>query len=65
MPTGTLSEYFESDGSEYWVHIRVYQIESSRAAIDFRVDGFDAYKTGGRLRGGQQFIEEVRTPFRS
>ena len=63
MPTGTLSEYFETDGSEYWVHIRAYQIEGT-SPIDLRVDSFDSFITGGRLRGGQNFEDEARTPFR-
>lgn len=63
QPSGTTSEYFEADGSEYWVHIRVYQIEGT-SAINFRVDSFDSYVTGGQLRGGQRFEGETRTPFR-
>lgn len=63
MPTGTLGEYFESDSGEYWVHIRVYQVQGS-SSINFRLDSFDSYITGGQLRGGQRFEDEVRTPFR-
>ncbi len=61
QPGGTTSEYFEADGGEYWVYVRVYQIPSL-GGIDFRTDEFDTYTTGGRLRGGQRFQDEVRTP---
>ena len=63
QPSGTVSEYFEAEDGEYWVHIRVYQIEGN-SSINFRTDEFDTYNTGSRLRGGQRFEDEVRTPFR-
>ena len=59
--TGTVSEYFEVDGSEYWTYFRVYQ-EAHTTAINFKVDKFSAEITGQRLRGGRIFEDGIRKP---
>ncbi len=32
-PAGTLSEYFEADGSNYWVHYRTYQVAGTSKTL--------------------------------
>jgi hypothetical protein len=58
--SGTVSEYFQSSGSEYWVNVRVYQ--RSGSAITFKTDVLSATITGQRLRGGRVFEGEVTKP---
>jgi hypothetical protein len=60
-PSGTVSEYFELEGSEYWVYFRVYQ-QAHTTAINFKVDKFNAQTTEQRLRGGRTFENGVRRP---
>lgn len=62
LPSGTASEYFETDGSEYWVHYRVYQVESTSSEITFGVDSFTAEVPPKQLRGGRVFRELTSDP---
>jgi hypothetical protein len=62
QPSGTISEYFEQDGSDYWMYFRVYQVEGS-SAIEFELDSFRADKVQPNLRHGGVFREETLDPF--
>ncbi|MDX1765843.1 MAG: hypothetical protein R3313_02725, partial [Candidatus Saccharimonadales bacterium] len=64
QPTGTTSEYFEADGTEYWIYFRVYQV-SNGSSITFKVDKFAAQETTQRLRGGRVFENSVQKPLRT
>lgn len=61
-PSGTLSEYFESDGSDYWVYFRVTQVKST-SSYTFKTDGFKAVQTQSQLRHGAAFRNQVQKPF--
>jgi hypothetical protein len=61
LPTGTVSEYFEVDGSEYWIYFRAYQVEST-SSITFKVDSFSAEITQSYFRGGRTFREQRSDP---
>jgi hypothetical protein len=60
-PTGTPSQYFETDGSEYWIYFRVYQEETS-SSITFKTDKLSATTAAQRLRGGRVFEGGVTKP---
>jgi hypothetical protein len=61
-PSGTISEYFETDGGEYWVHFRVYQTESDSGSITLQLDHFTAEVPVKFLRGGRVFRETQTDP---
>ncbi len=56
-----LAEYFQTEGSEYWLYFRIYQI-SNGSTITFQTDQLTALITGARLRGGQSFQDNIRRP---
>jgi hypothetical protein len=60
-PTGTVSEYFQTSGTEYWVYFRVYQ-RSTTSSVTFKTDVLSATITGQRLRGGRVFEGNVTKP---
>ena len=63
QPAGTPSEYYESDGSDYWVHYRLYQ-ESGAGDTTLYIDSFTAHQPQQPLRGGRVFREEITDPLR-
>jgi hypothetical protein len=61
-PSGTPTDYFETDGSEYWVYFRVYQ-RAHTTSINFKVDKMSATTTSQRLRGNRVFEGGISKPF--
>src|SRR5690606_25125252 len=61
-PNGTPSQYFEADGSNYWLHYRLYQVESASSSTTLYVDGFGAPQTKQQLRHGRVFREQITNP---
>jgi hypothetical protein len=62
MPTGTASEYFEADGSNYWIYFRVWQYESA-SSLTFKTDYFDAISLKEQMRHGTSFESGAKRPF--
>ena len=63
-PSGTPSEYFEAQGSEYWVYYRLYQEENTSAAgITLKIDSFRARQSTQKLRHGRDFSNNLTNPF--
>ncbi|MDP3723286.1 MAG: hypothetical protein Q8R91_07310 [Candidatus Omnitrophota bacterium] len=48
-PSGTLSEYYEADGSNYWLYVRLWQYENA-AAETLKTDSFAVSFPTGRRR---------------
>lgn len=61
-PSGTPSEYYESDGSDYWVHYRLIQESSSSSETTLYIDSFRAEQPSKQLRGGRVFRENQTDP---
>ena len=57
----TSSEYYETDGSDYWVHYRVYQ-EEGGTSFTLRLDSFTAHPPRSLLRASRVFREGVSNP---
>jgi len=63
-PTGTTTDYFEADGSYFWMHYRLYQVQSASAGITLSLDSFTAPQTESQLRHGRVFREQITDPLR-
>lgn len=63
MPGGTISEYFETEGSNYNVYFRVIQIENTSGSITFKTDVHKATQVVQQLRHGRTFNRSLSQPF--
>ncbi|MDQ3064932.1 MAG: hypothetical protein M3Q36_01545, partial [bacterium] len=63
MASGTVSEYFEADGSNYNVYFRVYQVEDATNSITFKTDVLKAVQQSTQMRHGRTFNRDLLKPF--
>lgn len=62
--SGTASQYYETDGSNYWAHFRIYQAEDSVSGSTFYSDVFDGFSNLGvttdqQMRHGNNFKNSI------
>ncbi len=62
IPSGTLSEYFEADGGNYWVYFRVWQTENTGGTETLKTDSFKAVQPQQYLRHGKHWENEKKSP---
>ncbi len=60
IPSGTISDYYQSDGGSYWMYWRVWQTESSSSAETFSTDLLQFQFINTQMRHGKLFNNNVR-----